>query len=417
MNMLMDSVYEARMNHRAGESIKAPTAKMIKAATVFSITAVLTAALEAAFDAERDDDEYETFDEKYMTALIGDITESDTGWQKFTKSLFSNVGSNLFLLNNIPVVSEFMSVAEGFESQTMWSQFAGSFKSAWDAYKRWQDGKGEWYNFAYSSLKGVSQLVGLPVSNATREAVSIWNTFFADPLGKPRIQTYSNNKGDAAKAYYAAIGSGDSDRAAYILERARINGIPEEDIGGSLVSYIKDDYISGDITETVARKRLDQHTDKDADKIDEYIKEWTYQRQTGFKYDDMKADYISGAISRSEMQTLLVQYRGYDSDEVFWKLSEWDYEKNTGAEGGKYSWFLDAVGAGSGYEKHAQDLLNHGTDKSDIARAISGAYKDAYLAIKGTTEGDAMLEYLLDVYESIGYDRDYERKYIAKNWK
>ena len=56
LNMLMDSVYEARMNHRAGESLKAPTIKMVKAMTVFTITAVLTAALESLFDAERDDE-------------------------------------------------------------------------------------------------------------------------------------------------------------------------------------------------------------------------------------------------------------------------------------------------------------------------------------------------------------------------
>lgn len=417
MNMLADSIYDMRMNKRAGESIKVPTAKFAKALSVFTFTAVVTAAVEALFDAERDDDEYEDFGEKWMSAFIGDMTQGDTAWQKATKVLFSNVGSNLNVLNNIPFASDAMSMLQGYDNSPMYSAFIDSFKSGYDAYQRWLAGKGTWYSWVYSGLKGLSQFSGLPISNLTREATSVWNTFVADWANKPRIQTYSNNKGDAAKAYYAAIGSGDSDRAAYILERARINGIPEEDIGGSLVSYIKDDYISGDITEAVARKRLDQHTDKGADKIDEYIKEWTYQRETGFKYDDMKADYISGAISRSEMQTLLVQYRGYDSDEVFWKLSEWDYEKNTGAEGGKYSWFLDAVDAGSGYEKHAQDLLNHGTDKSDIARAISGAYKDAYLAIKGTPEGDAMLEYLLDVYESIGYDRDYERRYISKNWK
>lgn len=417
MNMLADSIYDMRMNKRAGESVKVPTAKFAKALSVFTFTAVVTAAVEALFDAERDDDEYENFREKWMSAFIGDMTEGDTAWQKATKVLFSNVGSNLNVLNNIPFASDAMSMLQGYDNSPMYSAFIDSFKSGYDAYQRWLAGKGTWYSWVYSGLKGLSQFSGLPISNLTREATSVWNTFVADWANMPRIQTYSNNKGDAAKAYYAAIGRGDSDRAAYILERARINGISEEDIGGSLVSYIKDDYISGDITEAVARKRLDQHTDKDADKIDEYIKEWTYQRQTGFKYDDMKADYISGAISRSEMQTLLVQYRGYDSDEVFWKLSEWDYEKNTGAEGGKYSWFLDAVDAGSGYEKHAQDLLNHGTDKSDIARAISGAYKDAYLAIKGTPEGDAMLEYLLDVYESIGYDRDYERRYISKNWK
>ena len=417
MNMLADSIYDMRMNKRAGESVKVPTAKFAKALSVFTFTAVVTAAVEALFDAERDDDEYEDFGEKWMSAFIGDMTQGDTAWQKATKVLFSNVGSNLNVLNNIPFASDAMSMLQGYDNSPMYSAFIDSFKSGYDAYQRWLAGKGTWYSWVYSGLKGLSQFSGLPISNLTREATSVWNTFVADWANKPRIQTYSNNKGDAAKAYYAAIGSGDSDRAAYILERARINGIPEEDIGGSLVSYIKDDYISGDITEAVARKRLDQHTDKDADKIDEYIKEWTYQRETGFKYDDMKADYIGGAISRSEMQTLLMQYKGYDSNKVYDTLSGWDYEKATGEEGGKYSWFIAAVKKGSGYEKYGQELLNHGTEKKYIAGEIREAFEGEYLAIKGTPEGDAMLEYLLDVYESIGYDRDYERRYISKNWK
>ena len=417
MNMLMDSVYEARMNRRAGESLKAPTAKMVKAMAVYTFTAVLVAAMESAFDAERDDDEYETLDDKFITAFIGDLTENDSGWERFTKLLFSNVGANLNPLNNIPVISEFMSIGEGYDSTSMWSQWFGNLLSGYKAYNRWREGKGTWYSWVYSGLKGLSQAFGLPASNTAREVVSVWNTFFADQYDMPRIQTYSNNKGDAAEAYYEAITSGDSERAAYILKRAQINGISEDSIGGSIATYVKNDYVAGNITEAVARKYLAQYAGKSADKIDGNIKEWTYQRETGYKYDDMKADYISGEISKSQMQQLLMQYRGYDSDEVYFKLSEWDYEKTTGNEGGKYDWFLDAVDSGSGYGKYAQDLLNHGVDKSDIARSISGAYKDAYLAIKGTPEGDRMLEYLLDVYESIGYDREYERKYIAKNWK
>lgn len=417
LNMLMDSVYEARMNHRAGESLKAPTAKMVKAMIVFTITAVLTAALESLFDAERDDDEYEEFDEKFMMAFIGDLTENDTGWQRFTKILFSNVGSNLNPINNVPVLNEFMSIAEGYDNQTMWSQFAGSIKKTFDAYNSWQAGKGEWYNVVYNGLKGVSQMVGLPINNASREAISIWNTFFADPLNKPRIQTYGNNNSDAAEAYYEAITGGDTERAEYILKRAKINGIDEGKIADAIATYAKNDFIDGKITEAVARKYLSSYAKRGSDKIDTNIRDWSYQRETGFKYSEMKSDYIAGNITKSQMQTLLMRYRGYDSDEVYWQLSKWDYEKTNGTEGGKYDWFLDAVDVGYGYEKYAQDLLNHGVKKGDIASAIASAYKDAYLEIKGTPEGDRMLEYLLDVYESIGYDREYERKYIAKNWK
>jgi hypothetical protein len=390
---------------------------MMKAMSVYAFTAVLVAAMESAFDAERDDDEYEELDEKFMTAFIGDLTENDTAWQKFTKILFSNVGSNLNPVNNVPVLNEFMSIAEGYDSPTMWSQFAGSIKKAWDAYNSWQDGKGEWYNFAYNALKGVSQTFGLPISNATREVISIWNTFFADPLNKPRIQTYGNNKSDAAEAYYEAITSNNTDRAEYILKRAKINGIDEDKVADAIAGYVKTNYIDGVITESTARSYLAKYAKKSSDKIDTNIRDWTYQRETGFRYDQMRSDYIAGNITKSQMQTMLMQYRGYDSDEVYWELSSWDWAKtHDGKDGGKFSWFLEAVETRGNYRKYADELLAHDVDKSKIASEITTKFKPLYRELYGTSEGDALREYLLDVYEYLGYERDYEWKRYMSKW-
>ena len=417
MNMLADSVYEARMNRRAGESIKAPTVKMVKALSVFTFTAVLTAAVEALFDAERDDDEYETFGEKYMSSFIGDLTEEDTAWEKATKVLFSNVGSNLNILNNIPFASDAMGLLQGYDNSPMYSAFVDSFKSGYDAYQRWLEGKGTWYSWVYSGLKGVSQFTGLPISNVAREGISVWNTFIADWAKKPRIQTYADNRKDAATAYYDAINAGDTERAGFVMERARINGMPEDKIAENISTYVKEDYISGDITEAIARKYLAAHGGKDSEQIDTNIKEWTYERETGFKYDKMRQDYIDGNISKAQMQTLLAQYRGMDSEEIYWKLSSWDYAKtHDGDDGGKYSWFIDAVDSGSGYQRYADELLAHGVEKGDIASQITKTFKPRYIEVYGTAEGDRLREYLLDVYEYIGYDRDYEWKRYMSKW-
>lgn len=76
----------------------------------------------------------------------------------------------------------------------------------------------------------------------------------------------------------------------------------------------------------------------------------------------------------------------------------------------------DAWENGGNFEYYAQQWIAAGVEKRYIASSIAGRYKEQYLAIKGTSAGDAMLERLLDLYEAIGYDRDYERNYIAKNW-
>lgn len=421
MNMLNDSLYEAQMNRRRKEPIGAPMAKFTKAMGVYAFTAVLVAMLESVFDAERDDDEYETFGEKFMSAFITDATDQDSTWKKIAKFMTANLGSNLNPLNNIPVVSDVMSIVEGYDSAPLYTAFVASFKNTWDVYQKYLSGEGGYtlYNVIYNALKGVSQMIGLPIGNTIREAVALWNTFIADRYGKPRIQTYTDSKTQAAQAYYTAIANGDMQRAAFILERARLYGIGEGDVRKEMTGFIKDDYISGDFTEAKARDWLAEYAGKDDGDIDGYIRDWTYARETGRQYNDMKADYIAGAMTKEEAQTLLVQYRGYDSEKVYWTLREWDYAADHGGDSDgwtKYSDFLEAAEAGKGYEAYARELLNHGADKSDIARAIAGHFKEEYGAVHGTAAGDRMLEKLLDVYEAIGYDRAYERRYITNNW-
>ena len=421
MNMLNDSLYEAQMNRRRKDPIGAPMAKFTKAMGVYAFTAVLVAMLESVFDAERDDDEYETFGEKFMSAFITDATDQDSTWKKIAKFMTANLGSNLNPLNNIPVVSDVMSIVEGYDSAPLYTAFVASIKNAWDVYQKYISGEGGYtlYNVIYNGLKGVSQMTGLPIGNASREAVSLWNTFIADRYGKPRIQTYTDSKTQAAQAYYTAIANGDMQRAAFILERARLYGIGEGDVRKAMTGLIKDDYISGEFTEAKARDWLAEYAGKDDGDIDGYIRDWTYARETGRQYNDMKADYIAGAMTKEEAQTHLAQYRGYDSEKVYWTLREWDYAADHGGDSDgwtKYSDFLEAAEAGKGYEAYARELLNHGADKSDIARAIAGQFKEEYRAVHGTAAGDRMLEKLLDVYEAIGYDRAYERRYITNNW-
>lgn len=526
LNMLMDGVYEARMKRR-GADIKAPTAKIVKGAGVFVLAAVLTAAMEALFDAERDDDEFETFAEKYMDAFIGDITEDDTAWKKFTKVLFSNLGSNLNILNNVPVVSELMSTLEGYESSNLYSAFLGSFQSAFNAYNRYLEGKGTMYSWIYSGLKGVSQLTGLPVSNLAREGVSAWNTFFAERYDKIRVQTYANTETEAANAIMDAEIRGDEVRATEIRERAALYGMDEAKIATKLTNLAKDAYMKGDISRNAAAKFMTEEggkrsreadealteadyqietgrkhndmkddfvsgliTEQQAleylkkydglrdDEIDTKISQWKYDKETGLKYSEMKLDYIDGVLTDSQVVNYRTKYGGADQDSAEETLGHWKYEKDTGLAwsdmeddyadgvineyevrdalaryGGKneeevedkisnfdyhiatgrsttapkYWRIAYAFDTGGDYvsyiDQYFQKIMYGGETtrtwkqaRSSIASSLASYYKNQYLAAKGTPAGAAMLERILDLYEAIGYDREYERKYIAENW-
>ena len=66
MNMLADSIYEQRMKAReSGKKLIAPSQKMVRAFAVNAVVLAFSSVIEAASTAWRDDDEYETYAEKF----------------------------------------------------------------------------------------------------------------------------------------------------------------------------------------------------------------------------------------------------------------------------------------------------------------------------------------------------------------
>ena len=126
---------------------------------------------------------------------------------------------------------------------------------------------------------------------------------------------------------------------------------------------------------------------------------------------------------------MLAKYGGKDEEEVEEKISNFDYHIATGRSttAPKYWRIAYAFDSGGNYGAYIDEAFNsimYGGEKtktwkqarSQIASSLAGYYKNQYLAARGTAAGNAMLERILDLYEAIGYDREYERQYIAENW-
>lgn len=133
--------------------------------------------------------------------------------------------------------------------------------------------------------------------------------------------------------------------------------------------------------------------------------------------------YINGDMGASAAQSALTKYGlADDANDAFWKIKEWDFKEINGndASFSRFNAFLiSAPKGGTSMTSAAKELLAHGYEKSAVAREIAGKYKNQYLSLKESnpTQAAIMIEWLLDAYEAIGYDRDYQRKYINKNWK
>lgn len=162
-NMLADAFFEWSIDARQeGNSYKKTIGKhgrrFARTIGVWALTNVVVSAFAAGIDAVRDDDDDEKIDEKLLEAF------------------FENLKDNLNPLGMLPIVKDIKSAFEGYSASRFDEQ---SFTTLYQAYKKWLkvfEGDGNVYKASYKTLQGLSQLSGLPISNAVRDAVAMWNT-------------------------------------------------------------------------------------------------------------------------------------------------------------------------------------------------------------------------------------------------
>ena len=181
--------------------------KVARALATYLVSAAASGLVESAVDACRDDDEYATWLEKYLNALIGANYEEGkfSGVRPFDNNLFSDVD----ILSKLPILKDFMSMISGYGNDRMDTEWISNLI---DAYRIWDEtiklatgkldkptdvtynGNMTLYGKIYKTLKAVSQATGLPISAASREVVTLWNTI-AGAVGKGdewTIHTYDS---------------------------------------------------------------------------------------------------------------------------------------------------------------------------------------------------------------------------------
>jgi hypothetical protein len=418
MNMLNDAIFEARVKARAGKPwFPAAAPKVARAFGTTTFVIGLSSVVEALFTAYRDDDEFETFAEKLTKAFFG-----ESFWD-------GALGGNLNLLNNLPLIKDVIAAAQGDTSDAMYSAWA---KTMYDGLKTLYTvmveggSDADIYRGVYKTVSGMSQLTGIAAGGAMRELVALYNTFVAEPNGWKRLQTYDNTPKDAAKAIYAAALRGDTDMVKFYRERASMYGLDAEKISKALATLVEADLNAGNIDSATARRLLTREAGKTADYATDLINDVEYEKATGLDFDNLRDDYAAGLLTESQVRSHLAKYGGLDPDEVEDKMSRYDYYIATGktTTPPKYWRIAYAHETGGNYRKLAEDAIvdiiaGGRTEKQarrQIADSLESYYKADYLAVEGTPAGDRMLEDILDVYEAIGYTRDYERNYIEENW-
>lgn len=290
---------------------------------VFVLSQILNALVTAPIDAARDDDDYET----YLEKLLSNFKE--------------NTIRNLLPHNMIPFVSDIFDYAVYGRTDRADLQF---FINGIDLGKNIYETVTEYSYFKLhktllSALTVTSSVVGMPISNITRDAISMWNTVIAGNLGagELKFQTAEDSHTVGYQNMYKALLNDDEERAGYLYAQLQSNYVESDDIYSGLVKLVKQDYLD---------------------------------------------DKLSG----DEVTTLLTTISYYTEKEVsndalYWQIDKWNYAKNNDSSDGysKYNDLYSAVETGENLEKTIKHYTDNGVEEKTLVTQITKHFKPVYL--------------------------------------
>ena len=297
MNMLSNALVQAKRGDKktAGRAVGAVVAAQI-------INSILVSLVYAA----RDDDEEQSYAEKYLEALS------------------NNIWNDVFLMvpNSIPFISDIMSMLQGYDVErsdmavisdmiNAIQQLSNEKKTPWQKVEL----------FAGS----LAQIFGLPVKNLIRDVKGIFNVV--------NDMLFGERSTAAGFGYAVREGiTGDSVSNAQQLYDARVNGDKAHE----------------------ARVTARYENQESADAAVRNV---------------IKKMFMGGEIDRVEAQRQLMLYAGYDNAvEIYWLVDAWVYEKDTGSSDGygKYNDIYAAMLSGESIDALMTEFTEHGYREDDV---------------------------------------------------
>ena len=400
---------------------------------VYAVSATLLAAVQAVADAWRDDDDYETFLEKWLEAFGGNLVDE------------------LMPLNKLPILSDFYDVAKellsifgvdtyGNPPQSVFMQWYDSLiKGTEIIYDKiaGKDTNYTWYGGIYKLLQALSGMIGAPMAATTREVVAIWNNIVGAMAPSLKVKTYDAGETNELKYAYAdgyltfeeavnelieqglvdnedeayftvsgwevgegysrydaiydaVLNGGDFDAA---MGELTSHGYTEKDVMRQIKSRIgiwySDDKSDVRVSKQQAIAMLEKYTDLTGEEITKTVNRWSSKVVTGIAYDDIDEAFLEGKISAARASEMYQRYGGLTTEAAGEKVAVLKFIKDYPQfEAGDVSYsmvegFL-TYGESAGIDVNVfYDVWKYNTAaKADVdknGKAISGSKKEKVL--------------------------------------
>ena len=237
-------------------------ANMGRVMATYFVTAFGTAAAAGFIDALRsgggDDDK--TFWQEWLGTPLdyvttGKLPTDEEGKIELYGALWENFVDNINLLNNMPVVKDILSIADGYDATRTDLEWAGDIVTAigtlMDAYKGDPNGKITPYKAIYQTATAVSDATGIPIASAVRDVKSgyDWITILIknpDPLHLNETIKDTGKKANSKLARGDVAGAQEviDNRVATKQAEGKTDGDIRGDIKSDITSYWKKKYLA-----------------------------------------------------------------------------------------------------------------------------------------------------------------------------
>lgn len=332
INMIEDAI------RKWGKGYKRHAARTIVA--VF-LNVLLNSALVSLVYAGRDDDEDETYLEKYVSSFV---TESMDGlnpmtYYPFLKDVWSILQGYDVERADMSLVTDVVDVMKNLVKLNRKDTSDMDEEELAEHNKQIRD---EWLK----ALDGMTAFMGLPVKNVRRDfngAINMYKTLSADFGGRT---TTIRSLGDVLQSdvsrtipvlgwlpqekkedkLFDALVAGDT---AYV-ERLKSTYKDEKAYQSAIRSVIGDRFVKGKIGANKASRYLVLYGGLDASQARGYIEKWTMKIDVGVAYDDLRKQYVDNEVTESEAVDYLVKYGGKKRNDAEETVNKWRFEKETG---------------------------------------------------------------------------------------